>query len=196
LCDLLLEKGPDAATLCEGWTTSDMAAHLYVRERRPLASPGILIKPLAGMTAKEMARARQRHGYEGLVRRVRSGPPLHWRPIDKAVNTVEFIVHHEDVRRGEPGWEARQDAALDAAAWGILQRGAGLFSRRVKGAGLDLERPDGGRISARKGEPRAVLRGEPVELLLYLHGRSGAANVTLDGDEAAVAVVRRAGFGT
>ena len=32
LCDLLLELGPDAPTLCEGWTTADLAAHLVLRE--------------------------------------------------------------------------------------------------------------------------------------------------------------------
>jgi uncharacterized protein (TIGR03083 family) len=31
LCDLMLETGPDAPTLCEGWTTRDLAAHLVIR---------------------------------------------------------------------------------------------------------------------------------------------------------------------
>ena len=35
LCDLFRAVGPDAPTLCEGWTTRDLAAHLVVRERRP-----------------------------------------------------------------------------------------------------------------------------------------------------------------
>ncbi|MGD0448569.1 MAG: maleylpyruvate isomerase family mycothiol-dependent enzyme [Candidatus Dormibacteria bacterium] len=35
LCDLLIQVGPDAPTLCEGWTTSDLAAHLVLRERFP-----------------------------------------------------------------------------------------------------------------------------------------------------------------
>jgi uncharacterized protein (TIGR03085 family) len=195
LCDLFEAKGPDAPTLCSGWTTADLAAHLFVRERRPLASPGILVKPLARMTDREMARARQRLGYQGLVDRVRSGPPLWWRPLDSTVNSLEYLVHHEDVRRGEPGWEPREDPALDAAAWGILRRSAGFLARKVRGVGLELRRPDGELIVARKGAPRAVLHGAPVELLMYLEGRSGAARVTLDGDEAAVAVVRKAGFG-
>ena len=40
LCDLLAEVGPDAPTLCEGWTTALLAAHLVVRERRPDGGPG------------------------------------------------------------------------------------------------------------------------------------------------------------
>ena len=35
LADLLETAGPDAPTLCEGWTTRDLAAHVVVRERRP-----------------------------------------------------------------------------------------------------------------------------------------------------------------
>jgi uncharacterized protein (TIGR03083 family) len=34
LCDLFDEVGPDAPTLCAGWTTRDLAAHLVIRERR------------------------------------------------------------------------------------------------------------------------------------------------------------------
>src|SRR5262245_9679824 len=36
LCDLLDRVGPDRPTLCEGWTTNDLAAHLWVRESDPL----------------------------------------------------------------------------------------------------------------------------------------------------------------
>ena len=35
LADLMAEVGPDAPTLCGGWTTRDLAAHLLLRERRP-----------------------------------------------------------------------------------------------------------------------------------------------------------------
>ena len=41
LCALLDETGPDAPTLCEGWTTGDLAAHLVLRERRPDAAAGV-----------------------------------------------------------------------------------------------------------------------------------------------------------
>ena len=33
LCDLLDRLGPEAPTLCTGWTTYDLAAHLALRER-------------------------------------------------------------------------------------------------------------------------------------------------------------------
>ena len=42
LCDLFEYLGPDAPTLCEGWVTRDVAAHLWVREHRPWAVPGMV----------------------------------------------------------------------------------------------------------------------------------------------------------
>lgn len=47
LCDLFMEVGPDAPTLCGEWTTRDLAAHLVVRESRPDAAAGILLKAAA-----------------------------------------------------------------------------------------------------------------------------------------------------
>ena len=35
LSDDLLRIGPDRPTLCEGWKTRDLLAHLLVRERQP-----------------------------------------------------------------------------------------------------------------------------------------------------------------
>ena len=55
LADLLEAEGPDAPTLCEGWRTRDLAAHVVVRERRPDAAGGILIKQLAPRLERVMA---------------------------------------------------------------------------------------------------------------------------------------------
>jgi len=48
LVETLLGAGPDAPTLCEGWRTRDLAAHLVIREHRLDAAPGILIPLFAG----------------------------------------------------------------------------------------------------------------------------------------------------
>jgi len=104
LCTVLTESGQDAPTLCEGWLTKDLAAHLYVREHRPLAMPGIMLGgAFAKLTAASMASALRRYGYAGLVVRVRSGPPLAWRPFDELANAVEFFVHTEDMSVFVPG---------------------------------------------------------------------------------------------
>ena len=91
LADLLLEVGPDAPTLCEGWSTGDLAAHLVIRERRPDAAAGILVKPLAGYTERVQKQVRQGRSWPQLVETIRSGPPLPLRlgPVDEVANTVE-----------------------------------------------------------------------------------------------------------
>ncbi|MGO9964864.1 MAG: TIGR03085 family metal-binding protein [Acidimicrobiales bacterium] len=196
LCAALAESGPDAPTLCEGWLTKDLAAHLYVREHRPLAMPGIMLGgAFAKLTAASMASALRRYGYAGLVTRVRSGPPLAWRPFDELANGVEFFVHTEDVRRAPPSFEPRDDPQLDAALWATLGRASRTLTRKVQGAGLDLERPDGARIAARRGQPRAVLSGGPQEIVLFLFGRKKVANVALSGPDEAQKAVREALFG-
>ena len=43
LAETLLAAGPDAATLCTGWLTRDLAAHLYLRERKVGVGLGLLI---------------------------------------------------------------------------------------------------------------------------------------------------------
>src|ERR1700679_1180823 len=52
LAALLDQTGPDAPTLCAGWQTRDLAAHVVVRERRPDAGAGMIGGPLAGYTAR------------------------------------------------------------------------------------------------------------------------------------------------
>jgi uncharacterized protein (TIGR03085 family) len=123
LCDTFERVGPDAPTLCSPWLTRDLAAHLVVRERRPDVSAGILVPFLAGRLAKVQ------DGYAAwewskLVNEVRSGPPV-WSPaslgpVNEAMNTAEFFVHHEDVLRGGPQWRARKiPDDLESALWGI-----------------------------------------------------------------------------
>src|SRR5690349_5274014 len=79
LCDTLERLGPDAPTLCAGWTTADLAAHLVVRERDPRSGPGIVAGDAFGgrfgrYTEKLMGREKAK-GYPALLARLRSGPP-------------------------------------------------------------------------------------------------------------------------
>src|SRR4051812_33898145 len=107
LCSTLDAVGPDAPTLDEGWATRDLAAHLVLRETRLDASLGIVVAPLAGWTGR-VQRGIAQTPWPELVARLRTGPPR-WSPysvggVDERVNLVEFVVHHEDVRRAQPGW--------------------------------------------------------------------------------------------
>ncbi|HEY2795011.1 MAG TPA: maleylpyruvate isomerase family mycothiol-dependent enzyme, partial [Micromonosporaceae bacterium] len=74
LSDLFDVVGPDAPTLCEGWQTRDLAAHLVLRDRRPDAAGGIRIKSLAGYTQRVQQSFATRPWPE-LVELVRTGPP-------------------------------------------------------------------------------------------------------------------------
>src|SRR5262249_4478426 len=109
LVDTLRKVGPDAPTLCAGWTTRDLAAHLVVRERRLDPTPGIRIPLLAGYTAKVQDRLARSTGWDDLVEMVASGPPIYspFRLLDPVANLGEMFIHHEDVRRAVDGWQPR-----------------------------------------------------------------------------------------
>ncbi|MEU0215814.1 TIGR03085 family metal-binding protein [Streptomyces sp. NPDC006265] len=190
LADLLETAGPDAPTLCEGWTTRDLAAHVVVRERRPDAAGGILIKQLAPRLDKVMAEYTDKP-YEELIQLIRTGPPrfspFSLKPVDEASNIIEFYVHTEDVRRAQPDWSPRDlDPVFQDALWSRLERTARLMGRGVP-TGLVLRRPDGQTAVAHRGTPVVTVTGEPSELVLFCYGRQSAAKVDLDGDEDAIA---------
>ncbi|MCT9142256.1 TIGR03085 family metal-binding protein [Streptomyces violarus] len=190
LADLLETAGPDAPTLCEGWTTRDLAAHVVVRERRPDAAGGILIKQLASRLDRVMAEYTGK-AYEELIQLIRTGPPrfspFSLKPVDEMSNIIEFYVHTEDVRRAQPDWSVRElDAVFQDALWSRLERTARLMGRGLP-TGLVLRRPDGQTTVAQRGTPVVTVTGEPSELVLFSYGRQSAAKVDLDGDEDAIA---------
>ncbi len=176
LADTLLVTGPSAPTLCAGWTTQDLAAHLVLREARPDAAVGIVVRPLAGWTDRVM-RSLASHPFPELVHRFRVGPPLlsvfALPGMEGATNLVEFVVHHEDVRRAQPAWEARVlPASMADDLWSRLRRITRLTYRSVP-VGVTLERTDGSGDSfvARAGADAVTLRGPVTELLLRSYGR-------------------------
>jgi uncharacterized protein (TIGR03085 family) len=196
LAALLAETGPDAPTLCEGWQTRDLAAHLVLRERRPDAAVGMIGGPLAGYTARMQRQFLDRHSYPELIALFKAGPPA-LSPFaipgaDEAANTVEYFVHHEDVRRAAAEWTERPvDAGLAAALWKRL-RSARLFLRAAP-TGVVLARADAGALDlivAKTATPSVTVTGSPAELTLWSMGRAGAAHVTLDGPDDAVEKLR------
>ncbi|WP_406167772.1 TIGR03085 family metal-binding protein [Streptomyces sp. NBC_00996] len=190
LADLLEAVGPDAPTLCEGWNTRDLAAHVVVRERRADAAGGILIKQLVPRLERVMAEFAEKP-YEELIQLIRTGPPrfspFALKQIDEASNTIEFYVHTEDVRRAQPDWTPRElDPVFQEALWSRLERTARLTGRGAP-TGLVLRRPNGQTVVAHKGTPVVTATGEPSELLLFAYGRQKVADVELDGDKDAIA---------
>lgn len=208
ICDLLAELGPDKPTLCEGWQTGDLAAHLVLRERRPDAGAGVMGGPLAGYTRRVQARLTKRTPFPRLIDLIAAGPPrlsLFALPgADERLNLVEYFVHHEDVLRAQPGFQPRPISSdLADLLWDRLPL-ARLMLRRAP-VGVELIRAgaasvaadalnQGGngrvRITAKARTPLVTVSGEPAELTLWVMGRTSAARVRLDGNDSDIAALQ------
>jgi uncharacterized protein (TIGR03085 family) len=190
LCDLALELGPDAPTLSGDWTVKELVVHLLVREGSP-AAIGIVVPPLARVT--ELASARVARGdLPELVERLRQGPPIYspfrFAAVDKVLNTMEFFVHHEDIRRAQDGWGPRDlSGRAESVLWKLLRvSGKGLV--RSAPVGITVERIDTSQSATLKvGASRVVVRGLPSELVLFAYGRRDHARVKVAGEPADVA---------
>ena len=198
LCDLLDRVGPDRPTLCSGWTTADLLAHLLVRERAPWAAGGVVVPALAPVTERAM------RSWDGVpwaerVDTLRRGAPL-WSAfrigkIDEIANGAEFFVHHEDVRRGEPGWEPRPaDRARDDALWTLLGRMGRLLYRRSPVGVVARRSSAEQKVLLTTGSRAVMLVGEPGELVLHAFGRD-AVRVEVEGDAAQVELFASAARG-
>lgn len=194
LCDTFERVGPDAPTLCSPWRTRDLAAHLVVRERRPDVAAGIWLPALAGR-AERVQHAYAAWDWPKLINEVRSGPPF-WSPVslgpvDEAMNTSEFFVHHEDVLRGGPSWSPRElPSDLESALWGIVSRVARLQFARSR-VGVVVVAPSYGerQVHAESDLGSVRIIGAPGELLLYSFGRRDVAQVDLTGAQEALAAI-------
>ncbi|MGP3921690.1 TIGR03085 family metal-binding protein [Streptomyces sp. 8N616] len=198
LADLLEAAGPAAPTLCQGWTTRDLAAHVVMRERRADAAAGIVFKPLAARRDRVQAELAEKP-YEELIQLIRTGPPrsspFALKQIDEAANTVEFFVHAEDVRRAQADWTPREiDPVFADVLWSRLEKAARLLGRKSS-VGLVVRRPDGRTAVAKRGTPVVTVTGEPGELTLFLFGRQNVARVELEGDKEAVSQAQDAPLG-
>ena len=121
LCELMLELGPDAPTLCEGWATADLAAHLVLREHFRRWPP-------------ERIAVEKSKGFQVLVTRLQAGAPLvPWRlpRVRTFLNGVEYFIHHEDVRRANGRGPRTGIDDIDDLAWRVVGLQARQFARRV-----------------------------------------------------------------
>ena len=192
LVQTLRSANPDASTLCDGWDVRRLLAHLVQRDQDAVSGlkDAVARKPPGqepGLT-RLTERARSPYGYARLIDRFAQGAPA-WSPMSWAadkISLVEYVIHHEDVRRGGPDpWEPRiLPADQQAAVWSQL----GLFAK------LGLRKsPVGVRLATPTGQTRVVtagdgvtLTGEPVELALWVSGRRDAARVGVTGSPDAV----------
>jgi uncharacterized protein (TIGR03085 family) len=201
LSDLLDQLGPDQPTLCEGWDTYDLAVHLYVREADPMVGPGLVIPALAETTARRMRRAKERYSFTEVVDKFRHGPPpvsiFALPKLGHQLNTSEYFIHHEDVRRAQPSYEIRTlPADQQEGLWKGLRLAARSMLRKAA-SGVVLTQPDGTSVVAKRPTElgSVTVTGAPGELVLFCSGRQQVADVKLDGDAEPIERLRNASFG-
>lgn len=196
LCDLALELGPSAPTLCGEWDVRELVAHLVVRERSLIGAPGILVPALERLTDKRIEKV-ARTGLSSLVRRLRNRrTPLALPLVDELVNTLEFFVHHEDIRRAQHRWEPRPlDEETRDTLWRAI-RVAGPGLTRKAGVPVTIRRTDTGRAAAiRRGADPVVVAGPVPELVLFLYGRRQTVELEFTGPPPSVRQLQHASLG-
>ncbi|MCS5479189.1 TIGR03085 family metal-binding protein [Corynebacterium sp. YIM 101645] len=189
LADLLLELGPDAPTLCEGWNTRDMAVHLYLRENNPRAAAGMFVPAMSGFLARASAKAGERD-YTELVGDWAAGPgrfnPVRF--VDPVMNLAEHFVHHEDVRRGDGVARPRDfSRVVQEQLYRVLST---MAPRTLKSSTVPvilhatgfprIIAADQRGVSA-DGENVLRIRGDVGELLLWVFGRD-AVELKVEGN--------------
>ncbi len=203
LAETLLAAGPDSPTLCAGWRTRDLAAHLYLRERKIAVGVGLMIPRLGKAsekaTSKLAAKLESPDAYARLIKTFRAGPPalspMKIKALDETSNLIEYFVHTEDIRRAGDRWAPRAlDEAYSDALWDDLIKRAAFLYRGVD-LGIVLVRPSGPRHVAKRAPVSVAIVGEPGELLMHAHGRTGQALVTFEGQPDAVALLQTADIG-
>ena len=178
---------PNAPTLCAGWTTRHLCAHLVQREHAILRNVWDQVTTKAPGEERFMRRlvddAGTPDGYAALVDTFAAGPSRHslMGRFDEALNLLEYVVHHEDLRRGS-GPVPPRDPSCGRARRDLASRPADPQTGLPEGT-----RRSRARTRRRRGHSCTKWaehrhRGRfTLELLLHAFGRRCAADVRVDG---------------
>lgn len=181
-----LSLGPDAATILPGWDARELMVHLLLRERHSALVPGLTLPGSLGSRARAVREELREADWETLVERLREGPgrlsPLG--AVDRFSGQAEQLIHHEDLRRAQDGWEPRGPSGVSQEdAWRAVRLMAPL-TLRVPVQVLLVSPLGGARVGSRTADASIRVHGEPVDLLLWATGRERVARVRLHGDAA------------
>ena len=186
LAALLRRVGPEAPTLCEGWVTRDLAVHLIERDSRPDLIAGTVLPRIPVLTKRAQEADAQLRGQDWaeLVSKVEKPAiysPARLGALDKRMNTAEFFVHHEDVRRAQETWHRRQLLQEEERdLWSALKL-MGKPLLRSEQDSVVLVANGYGSVTGGKAKTSTVriVRGTPSELLLWAFGRREQAEVAI-----------------
>lgn len=218
LATALRDAGPDAPTLCEGWDTGDLAAHVWQRDNRMWQAAGLGIKPLAGYTRRTMDQIKARP-LDQVAAEIAEGPvakvsPFQVDRLNEKLNESEMFIHTEDVRRANGQTDPRVFGPADSDVLWRLALGMARMALRGAPTGVALARTGDRPVVVKKpkhhdhhGRGHAThdgahahdsqtvtVVGPAGELVLWLSGRREHAQVELTGSPEAIAQLQ--GFTT
>jgi uncharacterized protein (TIGR03085 family) len=212
LAETLRSVDPNSPTLSGEWTAAQLAAHLVLRERSAVELLGRLPnRRLQHIAQHHIDDLVAREPYQRIVDQVADGPS--WRdamrpvptsliwslpPVRERANLLEYLVHHEDVRRAAPGWAQRElSEQFLRGVWHRLPVTVRLTMRTLP-IGVAIAWPGHGELRtprARRHGVAVTVSGDPVELALFAFGRQAVARVDYDGTPDDVAKVRGSRLG-
>lgn len=196
LITTLERVGGDAPTLCEGWVTEDLLRHLVVREIYPHVALSSKIPGKLTAGQREKMAELESASYEELLDEFRNGrqkySPLNLSAVDKAFNTLEYVIHHEDVRRAQtPALGRVLPEKEQKEIFSSLKALAQLNFLKAP-AQIVLNAPGVGSITvlaSKRHDKTVTITGTPLELAMYAFGRD-ICQVVFDGDEDAIKAVQ------
>lgn len=183
LCEVLRQSHPTGPTLCAGWNVHDLAVHLWSLNHDPVSWLGIVVAPLATLTARRADAAKVRYTYDELVGRIAERADLLCMPEDRLEgyrhSLAEYFIHTEDIlRAGGSPVDRSYSPALQGALWKRLKVAARqlavMYPERCAGVQF---RSQYGAFRAGFGTVRKQVSGTPAELLLWASGRQAVAEV-------------------
>lgn len=170
--------GGEAPTLCEGWNTTDLLRHLVIREYYPHLA---LTSKIPGKFTQGQREAKARleeADFEELLDEFRSShqkySPLQLSAVNKAFNTLEYVIHHEDVRRAQEPQLGRilldQEQKEIFSSLKVISQ-LSFLKAPVK---IVLDAPGVGSttvLASKRHDRTVTIIGAPLEMALFAFGR-------------------------
>lgn len=184
--------GATAPTLCEGWDAEDLLRHLVMREIYPHRSLLSKVPLKSADESRHLVDEIEDADYDSLLETFTEGrqrySPLQLGLVDRAMNTLEYVIHHEDLRRAQdpPIGRVLSNSDQQRIFTHLSTMAQVLFLKAP--VRVVLRAPGVGEFTAlaTKRHGRTVtITGAPLELAMYAFGRDHA-HVELSGEDEAL----------